>query len=381
MHRAVLAGGLLDSRLADALRSAAMSGPETKDDAPAADDRVRLDRVTGKIKVDDPAEGGGSYIRVEVGFAAKGGEPVFFKDEVAAPYERDSPFEIAVDRSLDELVSWRFTFINPGFMADQRTSFTPVDLALHAKDSSWQVDSPGQITLEPGDKHSHVSAFTPPAIEHPPKRAEAEPAGQLQQLLRHLNANRPYYRMLIDLLTDPVTRFVRLSERHPELPMPADLRPIGVAGAHLAFLTGEEGTSPGDERPPIKRVLATPAGGTFVEVLEGRTEVEMAASPPAWPTVALAPEHTMPWPAPIELPTVENVEKEGDDEEEDAAAGAPPSEAELPGELAKIMKTLETLQSAVAALTPKAPEPPAKEDPAEDPAAKEEAPAQEGEQP
>jgi len=250
VHRAVLAAGQLDPLLGDAVaRGASAYRPAAAANEPAEDDPV-LERITGKLAVSDPAGGEGSFIRVEVVFDT-GNDDRVFEVKVAAPHEGAFPFEVAVDGPLHKLVSWRFTFVNPGWMADQRTSFTPVDVEVHAGGSSWRVYTPGPITLRPHDAEGYEWAFLPPAIARPPAAHGTEPAEQIQQLLVHLNANQPYYRLLIDLHTDPVTRFVRLAERHPQVPMPVDLRPIGVAGAHLAFLTGEDVTSPGDDEPPI----------------------------------------------------------------------------------------------------------------------------------
>ena len=138
-----------------------------------------------------------------------------------------------------------------------------------------------------------------------PERPEQErPPKDVARILAHFEANRPYYRLLIDLSMDPVTRFARLMERRPQPPIPVDLQPVGVAGMHLAFLMEHESTSPGDDELPISTVLSTPAGGTFVEVLEGATTITPAEKTTEWPRVALLDKYSMPWPTPIELPTV-----------------------------------------------------------------------------
>ncbi len=351
LHRPVLAAGLLDPSLADALAGAG-SPPDAAE--PRVGEQPWVTRVTGKLKVTDPAGGGGSYIRVAVVF--DGDTDPVFEAKVGAPYETTLPFDITVDGPLAKLAGWRFTFVNQGGMVDRRTAFTPVDVKIQVGDSWLQVESPGEIVLDSRDREGRERPFARPVIADPPVADGTPP--RMRQLLDHLNANKPYYRLLIDFFTDPVTRFVRLSQRSADFPIPKDLRPIGVAGAHLAFFTGDDVTSPGDEKRPIKRIIATPAGGTFVEVLEGRTTIETKTPGADWPTVALKADSTLEWPTPVELAMVEATAQKEAEPTAKAPDVADQTDAELPEKIGTIMEALKELKSAVDGLTPKAPEPP-----------------------
>jgi len=352
-HRAALAQGLLDPDLAQALTSSAKVYRPATQEAPAASQaRIMAERATGKLVVGDPARGRGSKIRITVLFSTDGADQSF-NQVMPAPREESLLFDIKLEGELRKVAGWRFEFINPGLKGDNRASITPVDVTIHAGGEPVKVEIPGPIVLAPGDPRTFPRGFetqTPGSASE--KSAGDKPSGDLQRLLHHLDANRPYYRLLIDLYTDPITRFVRLVGRQPRPPIPADLQPVGVAGAHLAFLTGDPVTSPRDDAPPIKTVLSTPAGGTFVEVLEGRTKMTATTPTDGWPRVALEPESTLPWPAPMEIPPVDGVEDHATAEPTKPPEPPAVPEAQLPKKLADILASLETLKSAVDGLKP-----------------------------
>lgn len=354
-HRAVLADRLVDRSLIAALEEgAAAYRPSAEIAAPPAADDTRAERVTGKLVVTDPARGHKSLIRIAVLFETASGDRSFGAD-LTADEEGTYSFDIEVTGLVRKLAGWRFEFVNPGLVWDRRAAVIPIDVKVHAGDDAVPVEIPGPIVLAPRAPKIVGRGFTTPAAAQP--AAEAEPSAAVQRLLVHLNANRPYYRLAIDLETDPVTRFARLAARSPNVPMPADLQPVGVAGAHIAFLTGDEGRRTNGSAP-IRRLLSTPAWATFVEVLEGQTSVVPATDIEAWPKLALPPNGSMPWPAAIDLDTVEDGKEPAAGESAKTAAAAAEAATELPGKLTEIMKSLEALQSALDALKPAPPKPP-----------------------
>jgi hypothetical protein len=354
LHRAVLADRLLDRNLVAALEDgAAAYGPPAAAADPPPVNNAKAERVIGKLVIADPAKGRKSVIRMAVLFETASGDRAFGLD-VTADREGTYSFDIEVRGLLRKLAGWRFEFINPGLRWDHRAAVIPIEVEVHTDDGAVPVEIPGPIVLAPGAPKIVGRGFTTPGA--PPPHEAVETSGDVQRVLAHLNAKRAYYRLAIDLETDPVTRFARLAARAPHVTMPADLQPVGVAGAHLAFVTGDEGPAPEDD-VPVQRVLSTPAGATFVEVLEGRTSIDAAATVADRPKIALAKDESLPWPSPIALSAIEDGKDVPAGESAKTADAAAEPAAELPEKLAKIMDSLRTLQSTVDALKPVAPKP------------------------
>jgi hypothetical protein len=367
-HRAVLSDGLLDPKLRDGLEKAAEAYEPSP--PPAVDQETEpgatAERVAGKLVITDPAEGHGSTIRMSAVFESDGHERSFSTD-VEASQRGTFDFEIALeDQPLSHLTGWVFEFVNPGRLdLDATAVFTPADLEIYiAGNQTVNVEIPGSINLASDKPETYPRGFSLDSAESP----DHDTPPKVRRILDHLNANRPYYRLLIDYYTDPVTRFVRLAERQLQPPeMPADLEPVGVAGAHLAFALNESTPPPPNEKQlPVRTLLSTPAGGTFVEVLQGSNEIDPAPETKGWPTVALPEKSTLPWPTPIELTAVDGAkqensqaaaqssasaaEQENSGAESQATAAQATTQSQLLTKIPEIMKALGALHSALKAL-------------------------------
>ncbi len=326
-HRAVLSSVLRETTLSAALESCAARfvpeaagstlSPREVDAHVSSSTDVMVRRVVGRASVADPAKGEGSYIVIRALFrdADGGDEDESFEEMVEAKGRGDEvAISIEVSRPIRLLAGWEFGFINPGAKWDTRASLTSVDLDL-------------EVIQPPGDSPSRLKVSLPSTIAmsvHSPRYfARGVPAVTRNspeqtylprdeaRLLAHLNAFRSYYRQAIDLANDPASRFATLSERAGGHALPVDMSPVGVAGAHLAFLTDDgvapsefETTSPGDDPAPFRQLLSTPAGGTFVELLKGGTEIPKPEKGVEWPSVTPSEKGSVPWPSPVQLAPV-----------------------------------------------------------------------------
>jgi hypothetical protein len=359
VHRQVLQDGLLEPELTDALDHAAAEFEPLADHAPAIESPPSdvVDRAKGKLVVNDPARGRGSVIKISALFEHTGVQRPFSTTVEASEQDQTVEFEIPIEsQPLSQLAGWTFEFINPGhFNWDVNAAVTPVEVELIAGEKPAKAAIPGPIALWPGAAKTFPSGLTTPNPPAPQPPAIDKQSNDVRRILAHLNANRAYYRLLIDLCMDPVSRFMHLLERQPRPPMPADLQPVGVAGAHLAFLTDEPSRSPADNKLPILTVLSTPAGGTYLEVLEGRTQVALATQTENWPKVALPQNSTLPWPPAMEMPSVEGAPTETSKDAPKLPEAPSKPEAALPDKIADVVKSIETLQSVVKALQAEVP--------------------------
>ncbi len=358
VHREALDRGLLDRELAGALtRSAAtLELDEGELDPPASASAAPMTatRAVGRLAVGDPGRGRGSVIKVSALIETDDGDQEITVD-VNASREATVDFELSLDADLSRFGGWRFEFVNPRLKWDRRASITPFDVRIECdEDEPLAVDLPGPIVLSPGVPKAFGRGFDTPRMDVPDPAVKAQRSRELRRVLTHLEANRAYYRLLIDLLADPVIRFARLLQRRPRPPMPADMQPVGIAGNHLAFLVEGPGTSKGDDERPDVRVLSTAAGGTFVEVIEGKTAIARGDETEDLPKVALEPNATLPWPSPIDLPEVEDGAAPTEPDAAQAPEAPAPPTAQLVTQLTEVMKGLDTLKAAVDALKPEA---------------------------
>lgn len=318
LHRAVLSSVLRDTSLSAALDSCAArfvpdapgSSVTTPRDVdahePPSAPEVTVRRVVGRASVADPAKGQDSYVAVRVLFRHPDGEEDEpFEDRIEAR-GRGAEVEISIEvnRPLRLLAGWVFEFINPGARWDTRASLTSLDVDLEVSEPPGDISSKLKVslpsTIEMSVRGPRYFARGVPATAPRAPEQTYLPRDEAR-LLAHLNASRAYYRLIIDLANDPASRFSQLSERAGGRPLPVDMRPVGVAGAHLAFLTDEDITSPGDDREPLRQLLSTPAGGTFMDVLKGKTDIPMPPDGVAWPSVAVAEKGSVPWPTPVQI--------------------------------------------------------------------------------
>jgi hypothetical protein len=363
VHRRVLRARLLEPELADAIEAVATAYAAPVPAAPEPKPAARhAKQLTGRLVIADPASGKGSVIKIT---ALLDGRERSVEIRAA---DEDTTVDFTLDLGgapLDELHGWRFEFIKRSrWSLDENARFTPTELEIELTEDGTEavpVRIPGQVHVWPGmPPRTFAPGLERARAKAAPAPPDASSSRDLLRVLAHLDANRPYYRLMIDLDTDPVTRFTRLAERKPAVPMPADLQPVGVAGAHLAFLAAEDGTAPGKTEPPIRTVLATPAGGTFVEVLPGATAIAPATPKTGWPTVAVPKDFSLLWPAPVQLAAVErdtSADDAGDGVEAKEPAAVP--DASLPAKLTELFELTQTIKASVDALEAKVPTGPA----------------------
>jgi hypothetical protein len=370
-HRAILSEGLLEPKLSDVLDRVAAEyqptasreappEPASNQTAPEPASNQTAERVTGKLVIIDPARGKDSAIEITALFDGDSGQRAC-STRIKGPSEGTVDFEISLEgKPLGELSGWKFEFVNPGFLnLDLNAVITPVEVEIVISGGDLvKVAMPASIQIWPGYPKTYERGFTPPGPQDAPPGDSNELSNDARRLLDHLEANRPYYRMLIDLQMDPATRFDNLWKRNPRPPMPADMQPVGIAGVHLAFLTRDDSIFPSNTRLPIREILSTPAGGTFIEVLPGSTEITQAEKTDNWPKVALPENSTLPWPSPMELTPVETDQREEPPRAVELSEPPAKPETVIATKFADAMKTLEALKSTIEALKAEWPKPP-----------------------
>ncbi|HEY0519371.1 MAG TPA: hypothetical protein VGC84_07740 [Ilumatobacteraceae bacterium] len=366
LHRDVLLAVLRDSTLDESVAECATTyvphagttETHSEDGAPAEGEdwlaTAQLVKVVGNAVVTDPAKGRGSHVLVRAVFR----DPVTGRDDaltkIVDATERGQPvaFELEIDRPLERLVGWSFEYDNPGATWHKHAELSSVRLVAHIESASTgetkrrelAVDLPSTVAMLVDEPRRFVRSI--PVYRRSTGHHEYHPADRAR-LLEHLNANRAYYRLAIDLQRDPATRFVELSKRLGEGPFPADMRPVGVAGVHLAFLFEGPSTSSGDAPAPITRLVSTPAGGTFMQVAEGCNHVAAATGGPGWPSVVVGENGSITWPAPVQLTAPASTSQTLPDAAPKAPETVDTGPSELLAKLETALKSIDTLNAAL----------------------------------
>jgi hypothetical protein len=367
VHRAALMQALHESWVKEAVERVAkqyvpsprsymsVDGSLTDDEARESNAEIMVNAFHGGFTIDDPGKGEKSVVRVRALFRnARGGDDEHFDYEVEASREGEVvEFSTNVDRPLRLLTGWSFEFINPGVRLDRHARLTSVHVELHTSlfegdppPSPIQVSLPERIDLPANYARTFARSVRTDYAQAPERYYQS---AEVARLLRYLNANLAHYRLAIDLQRDPASRFAELSKRPGGNNLPVDMRPVGVAGTHLAFLSDHPTTSPGDDPEPVRQLLSTPAGGTFMEVLAGHTEISVPDDKPGWPAVIIGEKASLTWPTPVQLPPVSAPQGALEDQKLPSVTKPEPGVSELIGKLAETVGSIEKLTAAVQA--------------------------------
>jgi hypothetical protein len=343
VHRAVLEQVLLDSSLAPALNAVAASWGLDPAERPAA----RLKTVTVEAKFSDLPKGRDSGVDIDLHVRGSD-QPIRWKmprTELNAPEVRTT----TVDMDIDALVLMAITFHNPGAVRDNLMTVDQVvvsgvdqDGKRHALLKSGPLDVPANGT--------HSIAF--------PRREPEQVDGSIpaRRVRAHLDANRLHYRLAIDLARNPVDRFGLLerptSERRDGLE-PLDLNPVGIAGAHIAFVCGGEKDLEDREKSLTRDVLSTPAGGTWTEAMGSAhsAECQTISKPATWSSLPMK-DGSYTWPA---LASAASAAAPGLDA---TAATSPPAAAAPAVTLVDLAARLDKLQANIEKLAKETATPP-----------------------
>ena len=120
----------------------------------------------------------------------------------------------------------------------------------------------------------------------------------------HLDANRSYYRLAIDLQRSDISRFTDSTFwRNAASDKQTDPHPVGIAGAHLAFLCNEQSNTTTEDRRlrATSQLLSVPTGATFLDALPGALKLKVPEkSDLAQPTVLAPASATIAWPTVVQ---------------------------------------------------------------------------------
>lgn len=369
-HYGILAGVLLDPTLAPALESVARGYVPD-----GADNQGEIEHVTGTLRFAEQDFGGGSSFKLRAVWRETGDKtPQMspWREFFGGSLEGDKDYYVdlgAGAEKISNLVGVQLKFEDTGLRKRRSLLVDGLSLQLHPTGQEFQAS---HIVVPNGDELT--IRFIPPY--------DAQSQAGWARLKAHLNANVGFYRLAIDLQRDAVSRFEHLTERASSLAeVPGDVTPVGVAGAHIAFLVAaadDEDGSPSDDnneadeidKQPSRKLMTTPAGGTFLETIPGARSA--GGVPETWPTtedlpvVAASAEGAYGWHQPFQPATP------GVDAPEVADGhGAPfkpstPGEAELPGKVGEyidaatksVESALKEIVSAAAGAVPEQPEAP-----------------------
>ncbi len=308
LHRDVLRSVLSDQTLVDALDAEADDfDPDRLDDAPVAwGPKTVVQSVRVMARTQDRAAGPGSKVSAMLTF-----QEAKLRVELAAKETGSmESAEVLVGHKLVDLRAWSFLYKKSRMSFDKDVHLSEVTLVFTLKDGDKveQMAVPvGDLHLRPDREVVRGRGFDLPSVDNPLSADDRR--RRFARLKCHLDANRAGYRLAIDLVTDPATRAARLgrlpgdkSDRQQEDPLvPQDLRPVGVAGTHLAFLNGADGST--EERPPnIQQLVTTPETGTYFDAVPGHVSVGtdfIREQDP--PRVVLGTGTTFAWPDAVAL--------------------------------------------------------------------------------
>lgn len=292
LYRDVLKEVVTDSTVAadiDTLASA-YQGEAAQPDGNGWGTETKVLSVTATGRIRDRGKGFGSKIRIGFRFAGDTtpvrAEPT---DGDADNIDRYVPFD---EKTLDGLRSWYIEFDNPGRVHDRECVVDDVVLKFELQDGKRTAQEEvllGRLVLSANTPKQFVRSNLLPVSGDDASTRDL--GRRARRLLAHLNAFKHRYRLAIDLVADPATRLARLD---PAISSQiADPNPVGVAGVHLAFLT-TKGDAPANDEGLDQQLVATPAGGTYLEQWPGQNRD--GASPEAPRTVVLKKDSTLTWP-------------------------------------------------------------------------------------
>ena len=312
VHRATLVESLLDPELHESLKLCAsrwhpvMAARSPNPEVVVDDVTVRQARVS--FDVTNPAKGRNAEVIIAAGFRNADNALDLYFDEAVDASDRHSRHEISIqiNQPLRRLAVWTIVFRSDArLFRDWNARLSNLTINLDLVDSSnkssvLRVDTPLEVALRLGDRRYFPRGV--PDVKRDDTVEDQQADVYLARLLAHLNANRTYYRCAIDLQRDPIARFIDFSARAPGGCMPADMRPAGVAGAHVAYL------SEGDPEPitngaNICQLIATPAFGLYQEVVQGKGQVvfQHGDDKEPWPKISLGANETIPWPPAMQV--------------------------------------------------------------------------------
>lgn len=308
-HRQVLRGALLDQGLVDDLDSVA-AGYEVPHIPRPSDDDQQVSGLGVSYRVTDRS---GRNARVELQIPVAGDEKAAVASFQLDVAERDKWVNATLPVSCTLRQLSKITLRMDGRpLTDTRVELTDFSVVAQLADGTVELLRDPNVVLGRGQPRQFELARV--------QLVTARDTSRTRRVLAHLNANRLYYRLAIDLQRDSVSRFQSMVDRHVD-PVPIDMNPVGVAGVHLAFLAGDDAkpdsaddsavdnhddktlTSSSDEaQRVIATLVATPEGGTFVELLAGREKSAAAQDGVKRPEVVVPKESALQWPA-VTLPT------------------------------------------------------------------------------
>lgn len=331
LHRLALVAELLDPELTASLDQVVASYgsvPTASQPSDLEDQRV-VQRIVGKVHFSDPAKGSGSFVEIAARFSDGQVDDWPAQQLQETSVSRTYDVSIQVDRPLRLYRGARLTFVNPGFVDDEWAVIESLHLNAVLADGSYlPLHDERELRL-------HVKEpvlLPPPPVGAPSGPSTPGPAAPdetaVTRLLAHLNQNRAYYRLAIDLRLDSATRFQKLAERvRAEVPamkaddgkpehraaraealkkvLPVAFEPLGVVAGHIAFATApdnlseEERKAAGVGGAPSLMLTSTASSGVFCETVLGKGGVGAAASPPEPPKLPSGPKEsnvTYPWP-------------------------------------------------------------------------------------
>ncbi|MEZ0446906.1 hypothetical protein [Cellulomonas sp. ICMP 17802] len=301
LHRAQLQGRLLDPALEPVLGRAAAAwvAGDHDDPEPTVPAPVRLVRLTGSVVLSDDAGGRGSSIGLVVSSGDDERATTTTEHSLGQPpVSQPTAVDLPVDVAWSTFAGIGLTFHNPGVKVDRRAEVSELRLTATLSDGRQVPLQPWRsIELAPEE-----TSYLPPNKPLPPDRAPASAADgktpkDLTLLLRHLNHYLSYYRFVIDVQADAMSRFSRLRLRFPGERF-GDMQPLGAVGNHLAFYTASDDVHPTWGFDPIRELVSTPTGGTWVESMRGAASAEPDLQPSrtalgfdtiGWPTVSPPP--------------------------------------------------------------------------------------------
>jgi hypothetical protein len=369
-HRTELDAALLDESLRPTL--AAVAEDYSPPNAPQLTEPAAslIKNITGLVRFSDEAKGRDSNIKLELLFRGDDDTevpyPVTF-DETAPGHQET--IDLAVNRPRSRFAGIALVFNNPGPVSDTTAIVDRLLLTAHTQEGTsfplWEASDP--IVLQANQRKTLGWQVPPPPTGGQTRRSTTR---DVARVLAHLNAHKSYYRLAIDLQKDSVTRFRDLAASKDDgFDIPTDLEPVGVAGAHLAFVAGDAEEPATDARTIFQTFASTPSGGMFMEAIPG-AHADSTESKSA-PQLAVK-DGTYSWPGIIELePTDATSPPQPSAPSEPASASAPTAPASaLPafdgaavitalgtlaaqGETDALTKSATALADAIKALTPK----------------------------
>ncbi|MDQ4117077.1 MAG: hypothetical protein M3235_08935 [Actinomycetota bacterium] len=289
-YRPVLAGVLLDRGLCRALNDVAGRARS----APTAL-APRLERIEVRVAFSD-APTRGSHVSMTVQACRSGGPPRRLDAELPSVVRpgRVYAFDLStLDHEEDDLIAVELAMHAGGSGIDRKAVVGYLRLSAVRSDGTRRtlVERDWGLELYVGEPRAlplrGVHAATP------------DPDADVDRLLDHLNAFRHYYRLAVDLQRDSVSRFVALEERVPPLPIrPLDMNPVGVAGAHIAFLCADDKPGRHIEPDPTELEITTPSDGVLVEAVPGSGSADV--NPAVWRASELpTSDGAFVWPPPF----------------------------------------------------------------------------------